>query len=282
MLENKLPITSLGIIKKFPQIGRTNMFLFHVQVLIFIFFLWNSSNSNDSSCNKLCDEKHCELNIFSVKKFRVLTEYDSYDSGSQPNLYSLEDMEDDEREERLRELISYYNVFLNYYPELNTKDKIIKLKNPELSQTRNYLSNGKENVLQVNSLPERSYEYDEVDTLEDTEEFEEFEILIETQHFEEPDYLDEFLDLDIDIEDKDLTTLDGIYEEMSTFKRKYLEMRNKINAYINNFKWISELIYDYILLFSPLSILISIFLLHLSSPNVFIATSVAALTLFVL
>ncbi|CAI7718057.1 Plasmodium exported protein, unknown function [Plasmodium vivax] len=282
MHENNLPTTSLGIIKKFPQIGRTNMFLFHVKVLIFAFFFWNSSNSNKSSFNKSCDEKRCEQNVFSVKKSRVLTEYDSYDSGSQSNLYSLEDMEDDEREERLRELISYYNKFLNYYPELNTKDKIIKLKNPESTRRRNYVANGKENVQQVNSVPERSYEYDEVDNLEDTEEFEEFEIVIETHHFEEPDYLDEYLDLDIDIEDKDLTTLDGIYEEMSTFKQKYLEIRNKIIAYINNFNWNSELIYDYMLVFLPLSILLTIFCLHYASPNVFITTGVAALTLFVL
>ncbi|ANQ06100.1 Uncharacterized protein PCOAH_00006240 [Plasmodium coatneyi] len=284
LLKNNLPIISTGIIKKFPQIGRTNMLPSYAKVLIFSFFFWNSSNSNDSLCIKSCDEKNCERSIFSVKKFRVLTEYNGYESGSYSSLDSLEDMEDDEREERLRELISYYNVFLNYYPELNTKDKIIKIKNPELPLAGTYASNGKEHVPQYPSEPERSYGYDEVDSnLEDEDEYEEFEILIEAEPIEEADYLEEYVDLDIDMDDKELTALDGIYEEgMSTFKRKYLEIMNKFIAYINNLKWNSESVHDYILLFTQINILIILFFLHLAARNVFISMGVAALALFVI
>lgn len=214
MLENNLPIISTGIVKKFPRIGRRNMFPFYVKVLIFSFFFWSSSNSNDSLCNKPCDEKHYEPSIFNVKKFRVLAEYNSYNGRSLSSLNSLEDMEEDEREERLRELISYYNVFLNYYPQLNTKDKIIRIKNPELSIRQNYAFNGKGSVPQDHSEHEVSYGYDEVDNLEDAEEFEEFEIFIEAEPIEESDYLEDYVDLDIDNEEKELTALDGIREEM--------------------------------------------------------------------
>ncbi|KJP88399.1 hypothetical protein AK88_02016 [Plasmodium fragile] len=283
MLENNLlPITSTVIIKKFLQIGRTNMFLLYTTVLICSFSSWISLNSNDSSCNKLCDDKQCEPHVFSVQKFRVLTEYNNYNYGSQSSLNSLEDMDDDEREECLQELISYYNVFLNYYPRLNTKDKIINIRNPELTRRQNYVSNGKDNTPQANSDSERSYGYDEVDNQEDVEDFEEFEILIETEPSGEADYLRHYLDMDIDIEDKELTALDGIYEEMSTFKRKYLEIWNKIITYINNLQWNSAFIHDYLLLFSQLNILITMFFLHMASPNIFMTICVVALTFFVL
>ncbi|EUD64849.1 hypothetical protein C922_04797 [Plasmodium inui San Antonio 1] len=260
MLENNLPIRSMGIIDKFPRIDRTNMSFLYFKLLIFIFLLWNFSNCTDSSCNNSYDEEHCDLSVRGGEKFRVLTEYDSYYRGGQSSLYSLEDMEDDQREEHIRELISYYNVFLNYYPRLNTKDKIIKLKNPESIGEHNYASNGKQNVSTTNLVEERSYEYDEVDNVEDVEEYDELETFIEIELYEEPDDLHEYLDLDIDIDDRELTTPDDMDEDMGMFKQKYLELMDKIILYITNYNWNSELIYDYFLLFTPLSTLIAILL----------------------
>ncbi|GAW79206.1 Plasmodium exported protein, unknown function [Plasmodium gonderi] len=285
MLKNSLFTKSMGVQNKFPQINGTSGFLFYVKLLIFTYVFWNSSNfNNNTSFNNPCAEKHKTLDILCSKSSRLLTQYDSYDNPNQLYMYSLEDMEDEEREERIRELISYYNVFLNYYPEHNTKDKIIKLKSPEIVRRRNSVDSGKDIVPQIRSVVERTFEYEDSDNLDDDEDdLDELGSLVETGVFEHSFYADEYHDFGIDIDDdNNLSLLDEIFEEMSMFKRKYLDFKNKILPYINQFTWNSESLYNYILIFTPLSLLLTAFFMRLASLKFLVATGAAALALYAL
>ncbi|SBT30962.1 hypothetical protein POVWA2_004810 [Plasmodium ovale wallikeri] len=138
-------------------------------------------------------------------------------------------MDDDERQDKLQELLKYYNVFLNLYPVLNSKDKLIELKVADRPQEEVNIVTEKGNVLQVNLSEDREADNDvnisiEVSEIivhaEDIEEVEDIinsDIFGDTDNFDISDDFEEFNDIDnficLDINDNNYTVFPNFFFE---------------------------------------------------------------------
>ncbi|SBT75396.1 Plasmodium exported protein, unknown function [Plasmodium ovale] len=297
MLKQKLIAQYIAIIKKLPKIHRLNMLLFYVKLFMLSLFIWNLTNSNNSTLSDPWNKHHSVQYLQNGKNKRQLAEYHVISNQRPSGIYSLEDMDDDERQDKLQELLKYYNVFLNLYPVLNSKDKLIELKVADRPQEEVNIVTEKGNVLQVNLSEDREADNDvnisiEVSEIivhaEDIEEVEDIinsDIFGDTDNFDISDDFEEFNDIDnficLDINDNNYTVFPNFFfEKIKMYKRKYLNFFNKYFSSFTKLKNTCGLLYEHVLLFLPIGLMLVAFLEHLRSPNSLISTGALSLALF--
>ncbi|KAI4840612.1 hypothetical protein MKS88_000845 [Plasmodium brasilianum] len=253
------------------------MFRFYVKLFIITFFAWNCQKSNNSTFNELWNEQYIAQNIFKIKTQRILTAYETLNSSPQQNLYSLSDMEDEYRQEKIDELLNYYKTYLNIYPDLNTNDKIIKLKDTSSQRERGNSVNGKDNVLQIDSYDEPDMSFEEVLDID------------EADYHEDLEFLDNFYELDrngnVEVYIKPDTVNEGIFninnniEDINDYKQKGIGFGDNFLESFKNFKRKYYKFFKYALLLTPLGLLLTSLTMSLSGPNHYITTGVVALAI---